>query len=92
MRPNMHTADSPEPSAVVPVPNAESVEIRKNHANMVKFRHSSDDDFKTVVGHLGLMCERTEEKVGSVGKKRVCSLDITFCYLCNQDKNNSSYY
>lgn len=63
MRPNMHTADSPETSAVVPVPNAESVEIRKNHANMVKFRHSSDDDFKTVVGHFGLMCERTEEKV-----------------------------
>jgi hypothetical protein len=43
--------------------DAESVEIRKNHTNLVKFRDSSDDDFQTVAGHLSLICVRAEEKV-----------------------------
>ncbi|OXV11944.1 hypothetical protein Egran_00299 [Elaphomyces granulatus] len=51
-------------SAVVPgMRDAESVEIRKDHINLVKFRHSSDDDFQTVAGHLSLMCEGAQTKV-----------------------------
>lgn len=51
-------------SAVVPgMRDAESVEIRKDHTSLVKFRSSSDDDFQTVIGHLSLICERAAEKV-----------------------------
>lgn len=51
-------------SAVVPgMRDTESVEIRKDHTNLVKFRHGSDDDFQTVAGHLSLMCESAQEKV-----------------------------
>ncbi len=51
-------------SAVVPgARDAESVEIRKDHTNLVKFRSEWDDDFQTIVGHLSLMCESAQEKV-----------------------------
>jgi len=51
-------------SAVVPgMRDAESVEIRKDHTNLVKFQNSSDGDFQTIVGHLSLMCESAQEKV-----------------------------
>ena len=51
-------------SAVVPgMRDAESVEIRKDHTTLVKFRSSSDDDFQTVIGHLSLMHEQEVEKV-----------------------------
>jgi hypothetical protein len=51
-------------SAVVPgMRDAESVEIRKDHTSLVKFRSSSDDDFQTVIGHLSLMHEQAVEKV-----------------------------
>jgi hypothetical protein len=54
----------PKASAVVPgMRDAESVEIRKDHTTLVKFRNSSDDDFQTVIGHLSLICERAGEKV-----------------------------
>ncbi|KAH8722879.1 hypothetical protein GQ44DRAFT_774658 [Phaeosphaeriaceae sp. PMI808] len=57
--------------------DTESVEIRKNHTTMVTFRNSSDDDFQTVIGHLSLMCAKTEEKwlrTGSIGRKPRVSL------------------
>jgi hypothetical protein len=51
-------------SAVVPgMRDAESIEIRKDHTSMVRFRNSSDDDFQTVIGHLSLMQERAGDKV-----------------------------
>lgn len=51
-------------SAVVPgMRDAESVEIMKDHTNLVKFQNSSDGDFQTIVGHLSLMCESAQEKV-----------------------------
>ncbi|OCL01786.1 hypothetical protein AOQ84DRAFT_206150 [Glonium stellatum] len=51
-------------SAVVPgMRDAESVEIRKDHINLVKFRSSSDNDFQTVVDHLSLLCESAKDKV-----------------------------
>jgi hypothetical protein len=43
--------------------DAESVEIRKDHTKLVKFRSTSDDDFRTVVGHLSLMCGGAQDKV-----------------------------
>jgi hypothetical protein len=43
--------------------DAESVEIRKDHTGLVKFRSSSDDDFQTVIGHLSIMCDSAVEKV-----------------------------
>jgi hypothetical protein len=43
--------------------DAESVEIRKDHTGLVKFRSSSDDDFQTVIGHLSLMNKAAAEKV-----------------------------
>jgi hypothetical protein len=61
----------PKASAVVPgMRDAESVEIRKDHTTLVKFRNSSDDDFQTVIGHLSLMCENAEEKVAQSWKHR----------------------
>jgi hypothetical protein len=54
----------PKSSAVVSgMLDAESVEIRKDHKNLVKFRDDSDDDFRTVVGHLSLMCDGSEKEV-----------------------------
>ena len=54
----------PKASAVVPgMRDAEAVEISKDHTTLVKFRNSSDDDYQTVIGHLGLMCEAAEEKI-----------------------------
>ena len=43
--------------------DAESIEIRKDHTNLVKFRDDLDDDFQTIVGHLSLMSERAKEMV-----------------------------
>ena len=45
--------------------DAEAIEIRKSHINMVKFQSESDDDFQTVVGHIDLMSEKAQEKVAS---------------------------
>ncbi|OAL46213.1 hypothetical protein IQ07DRAFT_603591 [Pyrenochaeta sp. DS3sAY3a] len=54
----------PKSSAVVPgVRDAEPVEIRKDHRNLVRFRSSLDDDFQTVVGHLSLMQDKAGERV-----------------------------
>jgi hypothetical protein len=50
--------------AVIPgMLDAEPVEIRKDHTNLVKFQNDSDDDFQTIVGHLSIMCENAQEKV-----------------------------
>jgi hypothetical protein len=45
--------------------DAEAIEIRKDHINMVKFQNESDNDFQTVVGHIALMIEKAQEKVAS---------------------------
>jgi hypothetical protein len=59
-----HIQIVPKASAVVPgMRDAESVEIRKDHTSLTKFRDSSDNDFQTVVGHLSLMCDSAGEKV-----------------------------
>lgn len=56
----------PKSSAVVPgTLDAEAIEIRKSHIAMVKFQKCSEDDFQTVVGHLGLMTEKAREKITS---------------------------
>jgi hypothetical protein len=51
-------------SAVVPgAINAESIEIRKDHTHLVKFRNELDNDFQNVINHLKLMGNTAHERV-----------------------------
>jgi hypothetical protein len=51
-------------SAIVPgQPNAESIEIHKDHKAMVRMKSAKDADFETVSSHLLLMCEDATEKI-----------------------------
>ena len=40
-----------------------AIEIRKNHVTIVMFQNKSDNDFQAVACHIGLMTEKTKDKV-----------------------------